>query len=57
MIKEIKAEAIYVLILWIIITNGIMICDISYRLSDNTQNWEYHLDAQTKFDTAITTEV
>ena len=51
MIKEIKAEAIYILILWLIITNGIMICDISYRLSDN------HLDAQTKFYTAITTEV
>jgi len=44
MIKEIKAEAIYVLILWIIITWGIMICDIDQRLKshDFCQNWEYN---------------
>ena len=44
MIKEIKAEAIYVLILWIIITWGIAICDLDYRLSshDFCQNWEYN---------------
>jgi len=46
MIKEIKAEAIYVLILWIIISWGIAICDIDYRLSahDFCQNWNYNID-------------
>ena len=35
MIKEIKSEIWYVLILWIIITWGIAICDIDQRLSSH----------------------
>ena len=47
LIKEIKAEIWYVLILWIIITWGIVICDINQRIEshDFCQNWEYNLDA------------
>jgi len=45
--EEIKSEIWYVLILWIIITNGIAICDLNYRLSDDAfcDNWEYNLNA------------
>ena len=46
MIKELRAEAWHVLCLWIIITCGIMVCDIDYRLSSQyfCDNWEYNLD-------------
>jgi len=48
MIKEIQSEIWYVLILWIIITWGIAICDLKYRLSDDAfcDNWEYNLTPQ-----------
>jgi len=48
MIKEIKSEIWYVLILWIIITWGIAICDINQRIEshDFCQNWEYNLNPQ-----------
>uniref|UniRef100_A0A6M3LPB5 Uncharacterized protein n=1 Tax=viral metagenome TaxID=1070528 RepID=A0A6M3LPB5_9ZZZZ len=46
--KEIKQEAVYVLILWIIITWGIVACDIQYRMSDQyfCDTWEYNLSPQ-----------
>jgi len=48
LIEEIKAEAIYVLTLWIIITWGIVACDIKYRMSSQyfCDNWTYSLDPQ-----------
>lgn len=48
MIKEIQSEIWYVLILWIIITNGIMILDIQYRMSSQyfCDNWGYNLTPQ-----------
>jgi len=60
LIKEIKAEAIYVMILWIIITWGIAICDLNYRLSDDAfcDNWEYNLNCPIPdgFDNAMFSE-
>jgi len=57
MMNEIKSEIWYVLILWIIITWGIMICDIKYRLSSEAfcDQWEYNLEAPIPngFDRAI----
>jgi len=48
MIKEIQSEIWYVLILWIIITWGIMICDFDQQLKshDFCQSWEYNLTPQ-----------
>ena len=48
MIKEIQSEIWYVLILWIIITWGIAICDLNYRLSDDAfcDNWTYNVNPQ-----------
>jgi len=57
MIKEIQSEIWYVLTLWIIITWGIVACDIKYRMSDQyfCDNWEYNLSETipTGFEDAI----
>jgi len=47
MIKEIQSEIWYVLILWIIITWGIIILDFDQRLKshDFCQSWNYNLEA------------
>jgi len=47
MIKEIKEEIVYVLILWTIISWGLVIVDIGNRIAlwdEAYQNWEYNID-------------
>jgi len=57
MIKEIQSEIWHVICLWIIITCGIMICDINQRIESYNfcEKWEYNLDAPIPngFDRAI----
>jgi len=47
LIKEIKAEIWYVLVICLMMIWTIMICDIKYRLSSKAfcDQWNYNLDA------------